>query len=243
MSRVAITARELIAATSGANKSSATGHDGISYAHISRLCDDDQILNIILESMNAWVNTGFPASTKKAKIVPIPKGQSTNSGYRPISLLSCISKLVERIITSKIQRVFENELLRNQCGCRAMLSTTHYLTRLLHASSTANCKDQLFGVVLLDFSKAYDRVNHNILLDKLMRRMKLPSNLTRAIYFWLKDRSFFVEIGNCQSTERSMHNGLPQGSALSVILSLSYINDIPIEESNSAIFMDDTCVW
>ena len=115
--------------------------------------------------------------------------------------------------------------------------------RLLHASSTALCKKKYFGVLFLDFSKAYDRVIHKLLIAKLRNLFGVPDNLAECISDWLTDREFYVEIGGCKSDIKKMRNGLPQGSSLSVILWLAYMNDIPVDVDNSAIFMDDTCIW
>ena len=239
---VRITEREVLAAISHSKKKSASGLDGVGYQEIHLLTEDPQILKILTCSFNKWTELGPPKEAKHAKISPVPKGNCEKDGFRPISLLSCTSKLNERILTTRINRRIGNRLPANQCGCRAQLGTLHCVARLFHASAMANCADQHFAALFLDFSKAYDRVKWSIVLEK-MTMLNLPPSLTRAVGLWLTGRSFSVHIGSIASTARKISNGLPQGSALSVTLWLIYIHDFPTPVSNSALFMDDSVVW
>ena len=242
-SPVRISRREVTAAIAQRNKCSSYGTDGVSYRHLEHACTDEGVLQCVMTALNCWVNRGYPREAKLSKVCPIPKVGEAPASYRPISLLNCLPKISERILTSRLSRWIEPSLVPNQCGCRPQLSTTHCLMRLSHASAMAMNRGKVFGVVFLDFSKAYDRVIHDVLIWKLKEQFGVPTNLLNCIRDWLSDREFFVEFGGCQSSVKKMSNGLPQGSSLSVLLWLAYINDIPIEASSSAIFMDDTCVW
>ena len=240
---IRITRREIDAALAHSRKSSASGPDNLSYKDINHMWSEPRVGTCVLTTVNKWVDRGFPLEAKLSKICPIPKPGSVEGSYRPIALLNCLPKIVERILTSRLSLWIEPRLVSNQCGCRPQLSSTHCLMRLLHASSMAMNKKKFFGVLFLDFSKAYDRVIHNVLIQKLTDKFSVPPNLLHCIKDWLKDRRFFVEIGGCKSRVCRMPNGLPQGSSLSVLLWLAYINDIPVDEEVSAIFMDDTCIW
>ena len=237
-----ITKREVISAIKSANKKSSKGSDNIGYFEIDKLCEDPQILAALTCSMNIWISSGFPKNCKQARIYPIPKGVSESDGFRPISLLPCTAKLCERILASRITRIVEQKLPSNQCGCRSQLETVHCVARLLHASAMACETNQRFGVLFIDFSKAYDRVPWQVLLRK-MSMLEIPEYLIQAVYFWLQDRTFYVSIGEINSTTRNITNGLPQGSALSVVLWLIYVHDFPSILEESALFMDDAAVW
>ena len=231
-----------MAAITRSKKASSAGHDGIGYYALQNICQDGHILRIITCSLNHWANCQFPRNARVAKIHPVPKGNCPNAGFRPISLLSCPAKICERILATKISREVENYIPRNQCGCRSQLGTEHCLIRVMHASAMACNSNLHFGALLVDFSKAYDRVVHSTLLQK-MSNLSISKPLIRAVSLWIANRSFYVSLGSLKSSSRPMSNGLPQGSALSVILWLIYVSDMPFHESSSALFMDDTIVW
>ena len=241
-SSIDITKRELKAAIAQSNRNSAGGADQIRYDHIRKITKDDQIMNHILDAMNDWIKVGFPTRAKLAKIYPLQKGLTPESGYRPISLLNCLTKLLERVLTSRLHEHVDDHIPGNQCGCRRRHSTWHCLCRLLNASCTVDDQGQVFGAVFLDFSKAYDRVDHGRLLE-MLHSYGVPDALVRAVGLWLSHRTFFVEIDDMRSTTRPMTNGLPQGSSLSVLLWLVYVSDIPTDLESSALFMDDTVIW
>ena len=242
-SRVNVSGREIDAALAQANRHSAGGHDNIRYDDLKKIMKDSGIKRYVIQSFEWWCLNGFPADAKIAKVYPIPKTTDPDGDYRPISLLSCLVKLLERILTTKLHVYVDPHIPPNQCGCRAGLSTTHCLLRLLHASAKAYERGRQFVAVFLDFSKAYDRVNHSILLEKLKHKCQVPDGLVRAVGLWLSRRTFYVEMSDCRSSRRPMTNGLPQGSALSVLLWLVYVSDMPVDVHSSALFMDDTALW
>ena len=242
-SELIIGIRELKASITQSNKHSAGGDDGIRYRDLERLCQDDRIQHHILECLNHWIKYGLPSEAKIAKVCPIPKPGKDEASYRPISLLNCLPKLLERILTTRLRDYVEDDIPGNQCGCRRGLSTSHCVCRLLHASAKADSTSQQFGAVFMDYSKAYDRVDHVILLKKLKNNFQVPDALIRAIGLWLDQRTFYVDMNNSRSKLYPMTNGLPQGSSLSVLLWLVYVSDIPIPPETSTLFMDDTALW
>ena len=244
--RINITERELMAAITQSNKHSSGGDDGVRYRDLQRLCSDSRIRRHVLESMNRWVHHGFPTDAKLAKVCPIPKPGKSPMAYRPISLLNCLPKLLERVLTTRLRDFVDKGIPKNQCGCRRAMSTYHCVCRLLHASAKADADEtnrKHFGAVFIDYSKAYDRVDHEILLHKLKSKFDVPDALVRAIGLWLDQRYFYVDMHNTRSKVMPMTNGLPQGSSLSVLLWLVYVSDIPIPMDKSALFMDDTVFW
>ena len=238
-----ISSREITATIANANHNSACGPDGIGYATLARLRQDPEVSRIMDKAINVWVQQGFPSDAKIAKIVPLPKGSDPSLGYRPISLLNCLPKIVERIICNRLRHFIEPLLNPAQAGCRAMHEVSHCVIRLMHASTSANRVGLKFGSIFLDFSKAYDRIDHSRLLMKLEQQFNVSPNLVNCVSSWLSQRSFFVQIEEVCSPTYFMNNGIPQGSSLSVLLWQAYVNDIPIDVSSSSVFMDDTCFW
>ena len=228
------------------NHSSSPGHDGITYRHILKLCENLAILSALTAAVNQWVQHGVPDSFKLAKIVPIPK-PGKNAGFRPISLLSCLSKVVERIVTIRMRRRYDHLIPENQAGCRSGSSAPDCIIRFFHASTRANNKmicdgEGHFAALFIDFSKAYDRVEPEILLQKLEKR-GISKRYRHFIKDWLKNRRIQVHMNDCSSQEMNISRGLPQGSSLSVLLWQLYISDMPLSLKNSAQYMDDCCAW
>ena len=228
------------------NHSSSPGHDGLTYRHIFKLCENLAILSALTAAVNQWVQHGIPDSFKIAKIIPIPK-PGKNAGFRPISLLSCLSKVVERIMTIRMRRRYDHLIPENQAGCRSGSAAPDCIIRFFHASTRAHSKmihnrRGHFAALFIDFSKAYDRVEPEILLQKL-KEMGISKTYRYFIKDWLTDRRIQVHMNDCSSQVMNISRGLPQGSSLSVLLWQLYIADIPLSMQESAQYMDDCCAW
>ena len=157
------------------------------------------------------------------------KGDRSNpSNYRPIALLSCLSKAFESILNRKIlKHLSANNLLSDrQYGFRKGHSTGDLLAFLTESwSSSLKCFGETFAVAL-DISKAFDRVWHKALLSKLPSYGFCPS-LCSFISSFLSGRSIAAVVdGHCSSL-KSIKSGVPQGSVLSLTLFLLFINDPP----------------
>ena len=117
------------------------------------------------------VNNGLPPALKQATIIPIPKGPDPYKGYRPISLLSCLVKVLERVITKRFRHRYDHLIPPNQSGCMARCSTIDPLVRLLHASEMSQYHHNLetedsesyFAVLFVDFSKPTTELNQLLL--------------------------------------------------------------------------------
>lgn len=198
---------------------------------------------------NAILNIGyFPKEWKVAKIIPLPKpGKPPNktANLRPISLLTRLSKIVEKCIAKRINshislnHIFPNE----QFGFRTSHSTTHALLRIIDDIILGFNEKKHTSMVLLDIEKAFDTVWHEGLIYKMIE-LDFPLYITKIIKDYLTDRSFFVELNSIRSEKRPISAGVPQGSILGPVLFNIFTSDIPkIVETNLSIFADDTAIY
>jgi Reverse transcriptase (RNA-dependent DNA polymerase)/Endonuclease-reverse transcriptase len=192
----------------------------------------------------------FPKVWKHASVIPIPKpgkDHSNPSNYRPISLLSSISKVFEKIILKRLQDFISanNILPDHQFGFRMAHSTSHQLRRVVrHVKGRREPPlSESTGMLLLDVEKAFDSVWHEALLHKLLTR-GCNISLARLIFSFLKERSFQVCVGKAQSSSCNIPYGVPQGAILSPTLYNIFTSDIPnAGECELATFADDTAIF
>ena len=200
----------------------------------------------ILKIWQASFESGTIAdSFKTQSITPIFKkgSKAIAANYRPVSLTSHLIKVFERVIRCKMVNFIEgNNLLNpNQHGFRSGRSC---LTQLLHhIDDIINdlCNDSNADVIYLDFSKAFDKVDHNILLRKLWA-YGIRGRLYRWIEAFLRDRKQFVIVEGWKSFLAAVISGVPQGTVLGPLLFLLYIDDITtvVLHSKIKIFADDS---
>lgn len=191
----------------------------------------------------------FPSQWKTAKIIVFPKPRKPlrePSSYRPISLLSCLSKVCERVILTRLQRQVDDAelLIPQQMGFRAKHSTSMQLLRVTDAIRDGFARKQLTGIVCLDIAKAFDRVWHAGLIDKLLK-LGIAEDLVTLLADYLRGRRFFVAMGDARSSDRAISAGVPQGSLLSPLLYNLYTNDMPTELPGTqiALYADDAAVF
>lgn len=190
----------------------------------------------------------FPSPWKHAKVIGIRKpGKPAHSpsSYRPISLLSSLSKVLERVILHRLNNhIYNNNIIPSQQhGFRPHHSTTTQLNRLTtHIKSALNNKLST-GLVSLDIEKAFDRTWHNGLVYKLIC-IKTPHYITKIIHSFLQNRTFQVYVNNQLSETHQINFGVPQGSVLSPTLYNIFTHDIPTTTNTEiALYADDTAVY
>ena len=237
---------DLIKSIGSLNGTSAAGPDGIP-AILLKKCSESLKYPLFL-LWRASVNTGcVPKETKKGLITPIYKGGSRGSpqNYRPVALTSHLIKIFEKIIVNKLVDHLEKHNLFNKSrhGFRRGRSCLSQLLQHFHQIIEALARGECIDVIYLDFAKAFDKVDHAILLKKL-RKIAVRGALYRWIRAFLIDRKQAVVVEGAQSVETDVISGVPQGSVLGPLLFLIHISDIDEEIAAATVssFADDTRV-
>lgn len=227
----------------------APGADGVSN-RILRLLPETLLLLLVGIFNAALANAHFPAAWKGATVIGIAKPgkpRSSPASYRPISLLSSLGKLYERILLRRILSFTaqNNIIIDEQFGFRSGHSCVQQVHRITEhvLDGFSRFSGLKTGAIFLDVAKAFDKVWHNGLVYKLYL-LGMPDRLVLTIRDFLRDRSFCYRLEGTYSDPHPITAGVPQGSVLSPTLYSLFTNDIPRHpQVHLGLFADDTALY
>lgn len=222
---------------------------------------NDNIFNLILKKLSSkayrflvaiftscFHKNYFPTRWKRGKIIPIlkpGKDPSVPTSYRPITLLSAISKIFERLILERLLLHIDQHhiIAPEQFGFRKGFSTVHQLVRVENTIHRNKSLSNNTAMVFLDVEKAFDNVWHDGLVHKMVQA-NFPDYLIRIVRNYLSNRTFRVHLAGSTSTVRIASAGVPQGSLLGPTLYNLYTSDVPQlpAECSLALYADDSAI-
>ena len=241
-----VTCKIINEAISALENKNSTGHDNLSLKFIKLI--SQSILYPLSIIINQSLFTGiFPKDLKIAKVIPIYKKDDEQifDNYRPISLLPAISKIFEKIVSKQIINYFttNNLIFSSQHGFRQNHSTETAAIELIDQLKLEIDKGHLPISIFMDLSKAFDTIDHNILLKKL-KFYGLDIISFEWFKSYLTNRQQYVIVNSENSQMKPVTTGVPQGSILGPLLFLIYINDISYcsDKFTFLCFADDTTI-
>ena len=227
-------------------KNTSPGHDSISNQMIKSL-HHNYIEEILMLFNQSYCTGVMPRTWKMGQVIPILKAnkpQSQVSSYRPITLLPCIGKLLERLVQRRLEFLLENGKLlqKEQYGFRPGKSTIDILNLITCNIKTGLQNKISSGVIYIDFKGAYDRIWRHGLLKKLTQLGICNSGL-KWFHSYLTDRHIVVSVNGHDSQQEEIKAGVPQGAVLSPALFNIMMRDFPqMDEITCYTYADDVTI-
>ena len=246
LDNINIEEEEVLEMLQSANPFKSLGPDGIHPRILKELAV--QLYRPVTHIFRTSLRTGkVPRAWKTANVVPIYKKGSKLAveNYRPVSLTSCLGKILERIIRKRVTGLLEKTaLVTQQHGFRPKRSCLTNLLSVMETWTKWLDEGDNFDVIYLDFQRAFDTVPHQRLVSKLFD-LGIDGNLLHWFCSFLTDRLQGVKLNDKVSDLVEVRSGVPQGSVLGPICFIAYINDIlnNMHTGEGSIFADDTKVY
>lgn len=204
---------------------------------------------VLATLINNIFSTGiFPSLLKQGKVVPVFKKGDRNAlgNYRPITILPFFSKLIEKLFADRLMKYLEkfNLLTPRQFGFRPKFSTELALIEFTDQIKNLIDSGCWAAAIFIDFTKAFDTINHRILYAKL-ESLGICGPALTLLQSYLLDRTQVVQFADAVSQPITTNQGVPQGSILGPLLFLLYVNDLPncLNTSDCILYADDTTIF
>lgn len=224
-----------------------SGLDGLT-PFLFKQCQNQLAYPISLLINKSIATSTVPECLKTAKVVPIYKSKARDkfANYRPVSLLPTLSKVLEKVIYKRLLHFFDtNKILNsNQFGFRAGHSTIDAVTKLTTDINICLDNKESTLAVFCDLSRAFDTIDHGILLGKL-NFYGVRGHSLQWFHSYLSNRQQYVEYNGSTSNTSEIELGVPQGSVLGPLLFIIYMNDLPdnLLKAKCLLFADDTTIY
>lgn len=229
------------------NPNKAQGPDSIN-GRILKTCSSSLAYPLTYLFRLSYESEKIPHDWKTANVVPVHKkcSKSEVTNYRPISLTSLIMKVYERIIRDELLKRCNHKIDQRQHGFLARKSCCTQMVDFCDSLALSLNDNIRSDIIYFDFQKAFDSVNHDIILNKLKYQYNIDGKFLSFFVDYLKDRSQRVVINTERSSLLNVNSGVPQGSILGPTIFILFLNDITdglSEGTNITMYADDTKLW